>query len=460
MNLVLEVVGQNAPGPSAERRKVFGVGGGSIGRAPECDWVLSSPYISRHHATVCCINGVFYIESTGENGVAVNTPESILPQLERRAVQSGDRLFIDEYEISVSVSGVEAQDSSSKLDLFDAGGGEDPFGIGDSAPARASFESIARGSGDGAVSDEIEGIGSDNLDPLKNLTAPQSSGTKPRDEPSWNHSSSLADHFTPPPVVSVAAPIPRSALPIGEDWDQTQFTSAATRVEPVPEETLDVTASEPAEELALLRTAPRVSTPAVSPVVSAPVNSPPAKVAPPLLGDDAAMNAIVHRMVQGLIDVLRARGEFRNQFRLPVTRVRTAENNPLKFAINAEDALDSLMGRRHPGFMAADEAFEDAFDDILFHQVAMIAGMRAGFDCVMNRFDPQKLQERFDRQLKHTGFLSVASKLRYWDLYADFFEELSGDADGAFQRLFGEEFASAYEKQLTNLKRDRGNPRH
>jgi type VI secretion system FHA domain protein len=105
--------------------------------------------------------------------------------------------------------------------------------------------------------------------------------------------------------------------------------------------------------------------------------------------------------------------------------------------------------------MPAAEAFEDAFNDLRFHQLAMLAGMRAGFECVMNRFDPQKLQERFDRQLKHSGFLAVTSKLRYWDLYADWFEELSGDADGAFQRLFGEEFASAYEQQLETLKRGR-----
>jgi type VI secretion system FHA domain protein len=178
------------------------------------------------------------------------------------------------------------------------------------------------------------------------------------------------------------------------------------------------------------------------------------------LDDPATMNAIVRNIVAGLIDVLRARADFRNEFRLPVTRVRMAENNPLKFAINADDALDSLMSRRNPGFMPAAEAFDDAFEDIRFHQLAMLAGMRAGFECVMNRFDPQKLQERFDRQLKHGGFLAVAAKMRYWDLYADWFEELAGDADGAFQRLFGEEFASAYEKQLETLKRNRGGPRH
>ncbi len=67
----------------------------------DCDWVLASPYISRHHATVRFAEGTFFIESTGENGVAMNSPDAMLPQLERRALKNGDRLFIDDLEIHV-----------------------------------------------------------------------------------------------------------------------------------------------------------------------------------------------------------------------------------------------------------------------------------------------------------------------------------------------------------------------
>jgi type VI secretion system FHA domain protein len=172
----------------------------------------------------------------------------------------------------------------------------------------------------------------------------------------------------------------------------------------------------------------------------------------------AIMGTILRTTVDGLIEMLRARAEFRNQFRLPVTRVRTSENNPLKFAINAEDALGSLLGRRNPGYMPPLEAFNDAFDDMRFHQIATLAGMRAGFAHVMNRFDPDRLQEQFDRHLKRAGFLPMATRFRYWELYVDLFEELAGDPDAAFHRMFGEEFASAYEKQLEALKRSRAKP--
>jgi type VI secretion system protein ImpI len=49
-----------------------------------------------------------------------------------------------------------------------------------------------------------------------------------------------------------------------------------------------------------------------------------------------------------------------------------------------------------------------------------------------------------------------SSDLKYWDLYSDHFASLRGDRDDAFRRLFGEEFALAYEKQSDFIKRNRG----
>lgn len=169
-----------------------------------------------------------------------------------------------------------------------------------------------------------------------------------------------------------------------------------------------------------------------------------------------SLGLILRSVVQGVIDVLHARSEIKEQFRLSHTIVKTAENNPLKFAVNAEDALSSLLGRRNPAYLPAVEAFEDAFKDIRFHQLAMLAGMRAGFDNVMSRFDPQQLQESFEKRTRRGGLLSVSAKSRYWEQFVDEYQELAGDREQAFRRLFAEEFAAAYEKQLELLKRSHG----
>ena len=165
---------------------------------------------------------------------------------------------------------------------------------------------------------------------------------------------------------------------------------------------------------------------------------------------------VLRSVVQGLIEVLRARSEIKTEFRMPVTQVKVSENNPLKFAANAEDALGNLLGRRNSAYLPAQEAFEDAFNDVRFHQLAMLAGVRAGFDHLLDRFDPASLQESFDRAGKRGLF--GGGKASYWERYSERFQELSADRDETFRRLFGEEFARAYEQQLSALKRGRKDP--
>ena len=167
----------------------------------------------------------------------------------------------------------------------------------------------------------------------------------------------------------------------------------------------------------------------------------------------ATLGQIFKMVVQGTIDALRARDEVKSQFRLAVTRVKTKENNPLAFSVDAADAINSMLVRRNPAFLAPVDAFQRAFDDIRAHQVAMIAGMRAGFESLMSQFDPEELKERFDKQAKRGGILGAVAKPNYWEQYGDYFGGLRGDRDDAFRRLFGEEFALAYEKQIALLKR-------
>ena len=104
MNLTLEVINARNTALDAMPRKVFGPLGGTIGRALESDWVLANPCVSRHHATVRFLDGVFYIESNSPHGVGLNSPNALIPRGERRPLNEGDHLFIDEYEIAVRIA--------------------------------------------------------------------------------------------------------------------------------------------------------------------------------------------------------------------------------------------------------------------------------------------------------------------------------------------------------------------
>ena len=77
------------------------------------------------------------------------------------------------------------------------------------------------------------------------------------------------------------------------------------------------------------------------------------------------------------------------------------------------------------------------------------AALPRAFESMLTEFDPDRLQEQFDRQLSK-GL--VPAKLRYWDLFRERHGEIARDPQASFHRLFGEEFARAYEEQLQQLE--------
>jgi type VI secretion system protein ImpI len=133
--------------------------------------------------------------------------------------------------------------------------------------------------------------------------------------------------------------------------------------------------------------------------------------------------------------------------------IRPRENNPLKFSPDASAAMEHLFGSRKPGYLSAEQAFAEAFDDIKAHQVAMLAGMRAAFEHMLQQFSPAALEEQFDGKGKRGGLMGRGGKARYWEMYQEFFERITRDSDDNFRRLFGEEFAAAYEDQMKRITR-------
>jgi type VI secretion system FHA domain protein len=166
----------------------------------------------------------------------------------------------------------------------------------------------------------------------------------------------------------------------------------------------------------------------------------------------AQFGQILRVVVAGLMDVLRARERIKDEFRMRMTTFKQTDNNPLKFSANVEDALHNLLVKRNAAYLGPVEAFDDAFQDLRNHQMAMLAGMRTAYDAMLKEFQPEQLQEEFDRHLKGGSFLSGPAKSKYWELYRDRFHDMVKDADSSFRNLFGDEFAKAYEEQLVRLK--------
>ena len=153
-------------------------------------------------------------------------------------------------------------------------------------------------------------------------------------------------------------------------------------------------------------------------------------------------------MTDGLMEVLKTRSTLKGEFRLSQTIVQSAENNPLKFCIDAQQALAQLFIDQRAGFMAPEASFSEAITDIKQHQLAVIAGMRAAFDCLLDKFEPDTIEAaRNTAGKRRTGFLAD----KQWAFYRDYHANFKANAGDDFQGIFGEDFVRAYEAQIRRL---------
>ncbi|MDV9040830.1 type VI secretion system-associated FHA domain protein TagH [Stenotrophomonas sp. RAC2] len=420
-NLILTVSGRQAAqfGPAAQM--VFVQGGGSLGRSDECDWVLPASGVSRTHAVVRYLNGMYFIEDCSTNGLLLNG--QMLVRGEPAALGDGDRLQLDSFEIDVRLQSV----GPSPMPLVGADAGNpDLTQVVVAAPTRREdapaledpFDVLwgrASGATPAAVGAGMEDLGvapPDELDPLRLLPSSAVVQAAVRsDADAWHHAAASHDHFRPPAPVQATQRLP-------DDWDLTlgDFSAAAPSV------------------------------PAAAP----------ARTPGGAMPED--LDRVFVIVVEGVMDVLRARAEIKNTFRLPVTVIQRSENNPLKFAATTQEAMQKLSAPAGGAFLSGAAAFDDAFDDIRCHQMAMLAGMRAAYEAMLFHFSPDRIEQEADGNGRRLAF---AGKGRYWDRYRENFQRMVKDPDDCFRRLFGDEFARAYETQLARYRSSRssGGPR-
>lgn len=168
---------------------------------------------------------------------------------------------------------------------------------------------------------------------------------------------------------------------------------------------------------------------------------------------------MIREVVEGMLQVLRSRASIKNEFRMNVTTIQPVENNPLKFSVNVDDALENMFVKKSNAFKKPVEAFREGFQELGEHQIAMIAGIRHGFEQMFTRFNPTELEKHFNRQGKGGGIPGM-QKVKYWTSYSDFYARYVDNMDASFQQLFGSDFVNAYEDQLRKLKATRKKKAH
>ncbi|MGD8568700.1 MAG: type VI secretion system-associated FHA domain protein TagH [Gammaproteobacteria bacterium] len=510
MNLILTIE-KSPEGISLDRtQQVFSEEGGDIGRSESNAWMLKDPerFISSRHCSVGFENGIYYLTDCSTNGTYLNHADQPIGKGERAALEDGMRITVGDYEFSVTIS------SDNSASQNPAGGAipgvSGPFATDGPAPAPPAVQSQDDDefgldlplTGQSSLHEPVritphsEPVipGQENiLDPLKAFEQinRQRSPELPIDDPGPPVGSYQGDHaplgeqaFTPPKVAG------NEKIP--EDWDRTEYgfqnqsvsgapkfndangarggAAVARRAGSGNQTSANRSGQRPVKQQGTAGK-PRKQTsanqrPATPPPSRANVQAAAAKVDNDLvaaMGLDksdftpeqlAELNAVVGQFVrhtvEGLLKVLRARSTIKNELRMGVTTVQPRDNNPIKFSVDVDDALEHLFVRQSKGYLPPIASVNESFETILDHQMAVLAGMRAAFKSLLNKFDPVELTRQFDAQVG-SGLFAGGKKVRYWEAYNKFFNDQVQDLDSSFQYLFGEEFVKAYESQLMEL---------
>lgn len=388
MELVLEMLNARQFIPAPLCRMTFRAAGGVIGRGESCDWIIPDRQrlLSKRHAQISAREGAFFLTDTSGNGVSHRASGARLPKGEPVRIQDGDVFLMGDFEIQARLASGQTS--------------------GTAPPGRPM-------SVDSLIPDDAF-LG---LDPLKALE--QQPGVVSEIDELVSPSVMPTDAFKG----SDYAPIDMENLLLPELVE----TSPKPKLEPVSPVTTPLHPDEDFWE--------RFGTALGIDIGNL---------------DNEAREALaltvvrlLRQSIQGLQQSLHTRSELKNELRLAQTLIQGEPKNPLKFADDAQQALQMLLQPNKPALLSADQAIARAFRDLQAHQVALLTASRVTLRATLEHFSPQRLMFRLERDYKPL----IRTSGRYWKAYGRYHQALCQDDDWT-GRLLARDFAQAYEEQV------------
>lgn len=164
----------------------------------------------------------------------------------------------------------------------------------------------------------------------------------------------------------------------------------------------------------------------------------------------ARMGRVFAALVAGMREILLTRATIKSEMRMNRTMISSGGNNPLKFSISPEQAVEAMIRPSVRGYLDAETAAAQGLADIRAHEIAMMSGMEAALKDLLVRLSPDKLSSRIESGASLGGLLG-GRKARYWEAYEKMYAQIARETEDDFQSAFGREFARAYEEQLKKL---------
>lgn len=396
-----------------------------LGRLKECDWYLPDPdrVVSSRHAEIFYRDQHFCIRDHSSNGVFINGANEPLGRGNEVVLKHGDKLRFGDYEISVTLHLL--VDSDASLSSASPALPDSPS----ATPLTPQTEMPLSGLHAGAA---LSAPGSARA-ASQNRWDTAAHGDVPLQEAIGENpmlASGLNEHRLGDSHIEIPAVDIPSAWRWGADASSRQAPASSSSVPDshLPESHLPESHL-PKNHL------PKNHLTALFEGMGMPQLA--EKPLPPEQMRD--LGELTRQLLDRLLDLLHARAAQKQKLRATQTLFQRSENNPLKFSVTAEDALEAFLVRRHSSFLGYREAVDSAFDDILAHERALMAGVEG----VLNEIFQQ-------RPSKPKGIKRLAP-LRKSGAYDALIQQQRQQKDefGTTHRMLSSDvFAEAYESAV------------
>ncbi|MDA8586566.1 type VI secretion system-associated FHA domain protein TagH [Rhodobacteraceae bacterium] len=159
-----------------------------------------------------------------------------------------------------------------------------------------------------------------------------------------------------------------------------------------------------------------------------------------------AMGKRFRALADGVTHLLRTRAAEKQKVRIAQTIVGSSNVNPLKFAVSADDAVSSLVAARGSGYLDPDASIDEAFRDLVDHQMRTWAALQTALRRMIDKFEPDAIEKELEDAGVLETLIAGGRSAKLWQLYQERYEEIARAAEERFLGEVGSEFRDAYER--------------
>jgi len=144
----------------------------------------------------------------------------------------------------------------------------------------------------------------------------------------------------------------------------------------------------------------------------------------------------------------------RSQHGLRDKHLRPIEDNPLRLGMNYNTTLSLMFAdQKSPVHLSAPAAVAESLHNLRLHHQANQQAITQALNTMLEAFSPERLWMRFT-QYQRSNERQEKDSAWAWEMYKNYYQELSSSRQQGFEKLFGEVYEQAYDHALRQGMKD------